>query len=312
MRVRDIASLLLGCAGAAHAFKDTSPLFFLSTADLQIIPDSLPQIQQASDLTGYISAISSRCLSTTYIIASQPGVNAADFASRHSAPHLKKGLAKKDGIVRESFSVTDVVGQIDADQLQVFFEKQCGAGIMHVDASTGSFEVVDDAKPRVIRVNFPPLTQATHKDRVSKLAENDAFLSSLISTLPSQQYTLILTTTPSTNQPSENGPATHPQNQYEFSDSSALHHMDLKRSLSSNNRASPNTDTRAAKGNSSSLPLFQRYQYFTPGIFMGLLVTALLGSILLVAMYALGSLKVSYVAFEKEMGPQGAAGKKQQ
>lgn len=50
-------------------------------------------------------------------------------------------------------------------------------------------------------------------------------------------------------------------------------------------------------------PLFEKYQFFTPGLFMGLLITLLLLSILFVALRAISSLEVSYAAFEKEMGP---------
>ena len=57
-------------------------------------------------------------------------------------------------------------------------------------------------------------------------------------------------------------------------------------------------------------PLFEKYQFFNPGLFMGLLVALLLLSILGVGFSALGSLQVSYGAFDKEMGP--AAQKKQQ
>ncbi len=50
-------------------------------------------------------------------------------------------------------------------------------------------------------------------------------------------------------------------------------------------------------------PLFEKYQFFTPGLFMGLLVSLLLLSILFVGIRAISSLEVSYAAFEKEMGP---------
>lgn len=53
--------------------------------------------------------------------------------------------------------------------------------------------------------------------------------------------------------------------------------------------------------------MFEKYQFFTPGLFMGLLVTLLLLSILFVALRAISSLEVSYAAFEKEMGPQKKA-----
>lgn len=77
-------------------------------------------------------------------------------------------------------------------------------------------------------------------------------------------------------------------------------HEDLKRDLT-------------ARGDNSTvnseLPLFERYQYFTPAIFMGLFVGLLLFLILYVGITALSSLQVSYFAFSKEMGP--SAQKKQ-
>jgi hypothetical protein len=75
-------------------------------------------------------------------------------------------------------------------------------------------------------------------------------------------------------------------------------------------------------------PLFEKYQFFTPGksplvwcywgqglltqglgIFMAFIVLAVILSILGVGLKALASLEVSYGAFDKEMGP--AAQKKQ-
>lgn len=96
-------------------------------------------------------------------------------------------------------------------------------------------------------------------------------------------------------------------------------HMEMKRDYQSHTR-------RAASDN---LPLFERYQYFTPGklfelsysetwtkadssigIFMGLGVTLLLSLILYTAVSGVSSLQVSYAAFDKENGP--AAQKKAQ
>ena len=100
-------------------------------------------------------------------------------------------------------------------------------------------------------------------------------------------------------------------------------HAELKRDFSYK-RASDGNIT-LPKG-----PLFERYQYLTPGtscpslsmhfselantcfplgLFMGLLVSFLLVSILYVGINGVASLQVSYAAFDKEMGP--AAQKKQ-
>lgn len=73
--------------------------------------------------------------------------------------------------------------------------------------------------------------------------------------------------------------------------------MDLKRDFTSHRRASNSTIA------ASSGPLFEKYQFFGPGIFMGLLVFIILFSILYVGITGIAGLQVSYAAFDKEMGP---------
>lgn len=69
--------------------------------------------------------------------------------------------------------------------------------------------------------------------------------------------------------------------------------MELKRDL----------ESHAKRMNSTEGGLFEKYQYFTPGIFMGFAAIIPLFLILLVGIRALTSLEVSYFAFSKEMGP---------
>lgn len=103
-------------------------------------------------------------------------------------------------------------------------------------------------------------------------------------------------------------------------------HMDLKRAVDSR----PQT-VRAASEHQQDLPLFERYQFLSPGksiavpfsaraffliipsaIFMGLVVTLLLLGILYVGVSAIAGLEVSYMAFSKEMGPAAQNKNKQQ
>jgi hypothetical protein len=70
--------------------------------------------------------------------------------------------------------------------------------------------------------------------------------------------------------------------------------FELKRDLSSHVQRANSTNTGG---------LFERYQYFTPGLFMGFAAIIPLFLILLVGIRALTSLEVSYFAFSKEMGP---------
>ncbi len=82
-------------------------------------------------------------------------------------------------------------------------------------------------------------------------------------------------------------------------------HTELKRDLSHHKRVS-NGNITLPDG-----PLFERYQYFTPGIFMGLLVSFILIMILYVGINGVASLQVSYAAFDKETGPAAQSKKAQ-
>lgn len=163
---------------------------------------SSPQIVSAASLTDALSTNLDKCPSDTYVIVSQPRANAADFSVARSAPHLRKRMSGDDENVKSSFSVSDVLGVVDTDLIQSSLEAKCQAGLMTVDASSrscsgtflllhygqeqrradtrrpcllmcpitaGSFSIIDDMRPRVIRVDFPPLPPV---GRAAKLAEN--------------------------------------------------------------------------------------------------------------------------------------------
>ena len=82
-------------------------------------------------------------------------------------------------------------------------------------------------------------------------------------------------------------------------------HEELKRQTSST------VDMGARQTNQTRRPpLFEKYQFFTPGIFMGFMALFVMLSVVYVGLSALSSLQVSYGAFDKEMGP--STQKKQQ
>ena len=135
------------------------------------------------------------------------------------------------------------------------------------------------------------------------LTSSDAFLASVLDFLPSKKYTVIYTTSPTTTPLSTL--AAEPES-YEMDPMfQAPVHMELKRDLSHHKRAS-NQNITLPEGS-----LFERYQYLSPGLFMGLLVTFILVSILYVAITGVASLQVSYAAFDKEMGPSAQKNKAQ-
>ncbi|KAL8933610.1 MAG: hypothetical protein Q9211_005687, partial [Gyalolechia sp. 1 TL-2023] len=137
-----------------------------------------------------------------------------------------------------------------------------------------------------------------------------AFLSFLLDFLPTSKFTVIYTTTASTSalaHPSFPSPsaATEPEI-YEMDTSfSSQTHMGSKRDFSAH--------TNRAGGNATlpDLPLFEKYAYLSPGIFMALLIIIPLFLILYVGVTGVASLQVSYAAFDREMGPAAAPKKGQ-
>lgn len=128
----------------------------------------------------------------------------------------------------------------------------------------------------------------------------DSFLASILNLLSSSKYTVLYTTTPiSSEQLSTMAMAEDYQIETNFQ---TAVHMELKRDFSAHRRESNDSTTPR------SAPLFEKYMFFGPGLFMGLLATFLLLSILYVGISGISSLQVSYAAFDREMGP--AANKK--
>lgn len=127
----------------------------------------------------------------------------------------------------------------------------------------------------------------------------DSFLGELIERRLYDKYTLIYTTTPPSSD--EPLPASRPEPPaYEMEDAAdGVFNTELKRDTAYIKRAE----------NTQEGGLFERYQYFTPGLFMAFAAMVPLVIILGVGMKALTSIEVSYFAFSKEMGP--AAQKKQ-
>ncbi|KAL9002991.1 MAG: hypothetical protein Q9188_004109 [Gyalolechia gomerana] len=286
--------------GFAHAFTDTSPLFLFSTSELLT---TSPQIVHADTISKTITSQLSKCPSDTYIVVRQPAVRAEDYEDRYAAPHLRKKIHGEDGRIRSSMSVTDVLGDVNTASIITAIERNCGAALSKIDAATGSFAIADDPNPRVIELEFPALP--TGNKRASKLQENDAFLSSLLDFLPTSKFTVVYTTTSSSplTHPSSStsNPATEPEI-YEMDTSfSSQTHMGSKRDFSA-------SEKRADGGNVTlpDVPLFEKYAYLSPGIFMALLVIIPLFLILYVGVTGVASLQVSYAAFDREMGPAAA------
>lgn len=261
----------LALATSASAFSDSSPLVLISTSKFDEQPSSL-QIQTSSQALENLRDVLSSCPTDRYLLVSQPGVNALELRGPNgcSMPHLCRAVG--DSRIQGKFVVSEVIGSMSKTGLVDHIRKAC--------LEQGKDISVDE-------IALGPLKS----DRAGSLADNDdALTRSFDAITSSDSYSILFIGTPD-------------EQAYEAEFQDPVR-MDLKRDVGS-------FSTRAAgNGTIDRRSLFEKYQFFTPGIFMALVTVVVLLSILTVGVKALGSLEVPYGAFDKEMGP--AAQKKQQ
>lgn len=217
------------------------------------------KLQSASSITSDIGLSLSRCPSDSYILVEQHGVSGRDFQSNKNTPFLAQRLAHNPkGGVRSSIAVTDVVGEINVATWIELLESTCGVKTIQIDASTGEIPTTIGPDPTLIRVK---LNGGSFKKRNDNLAKNDAFFASVFDVLPSESYTVLYTTTRSCKGMAQS--ASHLESGAYEMDSAlqAAMHLDLKRDLG-------DLASDAGQAENQTLidgPLFDRYQFFTPG-----------------------------------------------
>jgi hypothetical protein len=97
---------------------------------------SSPQVASSATLSQTIIAQLEKCPSDIYVVVSQPGVHADDYSERGFAPRLEKAVSGRDKHIKSFFTVAQVLGEIDTSVLTAVLEDKCGAGTLHVDASS--------------------------------------------------------------------------------------------------------------------------------------------------------------------------------
>ncbi|KAI0873610.1 ER protein BIG1 [Hypoxylon argillaceum] len=270
-----VTAAIAGFCASAHAFSDSSPFILFSTAKLSR-PISQDQLQSSSKVLESTKQLLSSCPTNHYLLVSQPNLNAGHLNSKAAVPKLSDSLSH----AASSYSVAEVAGEFDVKSIAAYIRETCELPRSAVD---------------VIELSPVPSSAA---ESAKTLKQNDDELALVLAQYKAtvgDSYTVIYA----------GGPRTEKPKTYtaEFTDSAAGH-SELKRQLHDVNGA------RKEKKATDNRPLFAKYQYFTPGIFMALIAVIILMSILYAGISALASLEVSYGAFDKEMGP--AAQKKQQ
>ncbi|KAH8731384.1 vacuolar ATP synthase subunit S1-domain-containing protein [Phaeosphaeriaceae sp. PMI808] len=269
-----VSALALAALPSALAFRNTSPFFLFSTADLSL--EQGASVADALQTTTDVLKALQDCPTRDYIIIQQEGVSSADYLDDRSTPRLNQYMSGKHTGVKTTFAIPDIVGEVDVNTITSYLASKCGSKSVW---GRNSFRAPDPDKAL----------------RIRSLQYADQGLDTVITQQAnSNDYTVIYITTPvdesvAKAQLEDEHPPYEMDNQ--FGD---YEHLELRRDLSSH--VKPANSTNAGG-------LFERYQYFTPGLFMGFAAIIPLFLILMVGVRALTSLEVSYLAFSKEMGP---------
>ena len=270
-----------------------------SAIRLSIPAGETSQIQSTSRALHTTHDILASCPTSRYVLISQPNVHASDLRNPQSGVCHSANLcsAVDDKAVQGRYDVAEVVGDdISLDGLGNYIKAAC--------AEQGKKEGLTVEEHRL-----EALPAQRGEARATKLAENgvhplsisayglrtrmtdrkaDVEIGDILSGTQASgdDYTVIYFSSPHSSAVYES----------EYVESAAIQ-MELKR------RTGDIVEPRAGNASDSSAPLFVKYQFFTPGIFMGIVALIIMLSLLYVGLSAVASLEVSYGAFDKENGP---------
>ncbi|RKF62000.1 Protein big1 [Erysiphe neolycopersici] len=264
--------------GIVQAFRDTSPFLLLSTnpSSEPIKHFSTEPLKSRAQVFETSKSFLSKCPSDTYFILTHPSVSAEDLSK--NASYLSQAINNLEFPTKILIRETVGLKTDDGERLATYLEEKCGS-----KRATGwVFNEIKGQREQggslVISKKFE-----------GEMKETDVSLSTNILANIAEEfnYSIILLTTP---------PKSSEGQDYGTTESKKTQsHLELKRQLSARaHKISKDADLR---------PLFTKYQFFSPGIFIGILVTIILITILSVGIRAISGLEVSYGAFEKEQGP---------
>ncbi|KAI9882840.1 MAG: protein-ER retention protein [Watsoniomyces obsoletus] len=311
------ATVLLPLFGVccASAYQDTSPFFYFSTSDTLGPPETIPDIIRPEALFEQLKPRLAQCSSNYYVILRQPGWSPTTapesmFDMLKLSYDQPAGSSSNRPSLKTSFSVSNVIDRLDAGELEEYLQRECGAEIYTGDLDgTGLPRTVSSTKPQIIRGGYEDGPEGIDSQN------NYAFSPTISAIIGRSNSTIMHVTTPwsfDSSKEEEEGHPSSPSKGHHNEQANGIIASELRR-RSASPKPKPknaNADDDDDSNDEPEIhlvdgPLFHRYQFFTPGIFMGLLVSFLLLGILSVGVTALGSLQVSYGAFEKEMGPSG-------
>ncbi|KXT13153.1 hypothetical protein AC579_5635 [Pseudocercospora musae] len=286
---------LLAAATSTYALSDSSPFFLLSTEKSQNIPSD--QLATASHLEDNLISALSKCDSNLYFFVTYPGLHRWDLSTNDAMPELQKRLKNRD--YKSIVQIPEVIGVTDIARVAHSVSQNCR--IEEYDLKDG---MPENKKNAIFGpMTFPSLTSDPDARREAIQSQDWLFHSQIKDLIANHtKHTIVLVGVPGTTE--EKSLEWEQENEPPFERNM---HTDLKRDVVTGFKRQAK---KKIDNPQDELPLFEKYQFLSPGIFMGLVVFLLLFVILYVGITAIAGLEVSYMSFSKEMGPN--AQKKQQ
>ncbi|WBW74701.1 ER membrane protein, chaperone for V-type ATPase, BIG1 family [Schizosaccharomyces osmophilus] len=296
---------LLFYISAAVAFQDTYPLFAFSSSSAVIDANEGPVLTSYSNFNNKAEQFLSNCDATTVFIY-QPGLQAEDFHSSALSNMKRISLdAESQYILPYSKE------RLHPDGLIYDAKVSCSSRIVNIDPTHESFPILE--KNQISVISMKDLSLGA-KSREQELFELDQVIYSLYSSIPDDiEYTFFLTSSPkfATVQVSEDNNTKQKEDEDEEDESlnmesnyfvsmNRLRHaqpisLPVENMNDRGNSQVRNQDNQSVSTTDGSL--FDRYQFFTPGIFMGYLALVVLVPTLIISCKLLSSVQISYHAF---------------
>lgn len=211
------------------------------------LPASNPQLRSTSQILETTQSLLASCPTSRYVLIAQPNLHASDLRDAHTGKCLAPNLCahSTSSRVRGRFDVAEVVGRdMGVEELRTSIDAAC-------EAQGKAAKVVD------FKLDELPASSSGEPRRSAAMAAMDEMLGKILDEEEKEEggeYTVIYFSSP------HEASLRNYESEYV---ESAVAPMELKRR--SAEVIGEGVGRRADSGNSSSAPLFVKYQFFTPG-----------------------------------------------
>ncbi len=290
MKLSSWTSIIISTVGftTVNALRSGLPGIILSTSNKDESQNTISFVPLsdassfASSSDGFISLVKDKVddfcsVTSNFILIENPGLNTGDISLSKNVPNFSK-LLKDAG--NDNVAIISNVAQSKEDSLSIeefatYIKENCGGEIITADTKR-IFEIENNSNEKnIIVIRFDELTTVTN-NRLNQLEAHDNIIEAALDTVGKDNLFVVYFST--------------------FYEEPTLG-KDTRTWSPSSKILRSNSTKPVIPGNDN---LFTKYQFFTPGIFMGTFVSLFLVSVLIVALSWISDLQISYKSFEKK------------